>query len=139
MARRRQRSIEIYEIDPAIRSELVSLLKKIDQFTNIDLSSIKITGLEIFTSKFKKIDEAANNVDNFIQINGDRIVSASKFAKICKIARLTLDRWIEADIFFREDGTSMRCTPYRYNSYFKPKYKFKLSTARDQLIKVKKQ
>ncbi len=100
MPRRKQykipaRKMEVYD---AIVAEL--LLNP--ELTDYDLETIEISVKKKITPRIRDIDKAIDNLKRYISVNkefiqivnGEAIVSKKDIAKMLKISRPTLDKWI---------------------------------------------
>ncbi len=100
MPRRKQYKISARQT--AIYDAIVAELQKNPELTDYDMETIEISVKKKITPRIHDIDKAINNLTRYIAINkefiqivnGEAIVSKKEMAKMLKISRPTLDKWI---------------------------------------------
>lgn len=101
MPRRKQTTLKIQDIK--LSEEIINLLKQEPQFEGCDFTTVKVSALETIEPKIKDIDRAIDNLERYLYINKNccetfddlRYVEKQKLAKMLKVSRSTLDRWVE--------------------------------------------
>lgn len=100
MPRRKQYKIPAREM--AIYEAIVSELQKNPELADYDMETIEISVKKKITPRIRDIDKAIDNLKRYILVNkefiqivnGEAIVSKKDIAKMLKISRPTLDKWI---------------------------------------------
>lgn len=106
MPRRKQYKILASQTD--IFDSIVAELQKNSELADYDMESIEISVKKKITPQIRNIDKAINNLKRYIAvnqefiqiINGEAIVSKKDIAKMMKISRPTLDKWIKDGFIF---------------------------------------
>ena len=100
MPRRKQYKISARQT--AIHDTIVSELQKNPELADYDMETIEISVKKKITPRIRNIDKAIDNLKRYIAVNkefiqivnGEAIVSKKDIAKMLKISRPTLDKWI---------------------------------------------
>ncbi|SHF45950.1 hypothetical protein SAMN05444274_105305 [Mariniphaga anaerophila] len=100
MPRRKQYKISARQT--AVYEAIVSELQKNPELVDYDMETIEISVKKKITPRIRDIDKAINNLKRYILVNkefiqivnGEAIVSKKDIAKMLKISRPTLDKWI---------------------------------------------
>ena len=100
MPRRKQYRISARQT--AIYETIVSELQKTPELADYDMETIEISVKKKITPRIQNIDLAISNLKRYIAINkehiqtinGEMIVTKKDIAKMLKISRPTLDKWI---------------------------------------------
>ena len=100
MPRRKQYKISTRQT--AIHDTIVSELQKNPELADYDMETIEISVKKKITPRIRNIDKAIDNLTRYIVVNkefiqivnGEAIVSKKDIAKMLKISRPTLDKWI---------------------------------------------
>lgn len=101
MPRRKQYKILASQTD--IFDSIVAELQKNSELADYDMETIEISVKKKITPQIRNIDKAINDLKRYIAvnqefiqiINGEAIVSKKDIAKMMKISRPTLDKWIK--------------------------------------------
>ena len=100
MPRRKQYKIPARQT--TIYEAIVSELQKNPELVDYDMETIEISVKKKITPRIRDIDKAIDNLKRYILVNkefiqivnGEAIVSKKDIAKMLKISRPTLDKWI---------------------------------------------
>ncbi|MCW0484805.1 hypothetical protein [Gaoshiqia sediminis] len=100
MARRKQ--YKILARQTAIYKTIVSELQKNPELADYDMDTIEISVKKKITPRIQNVDKAIRNLTTYLAVNkeyiktfnGETIVSKKEIAKMLKISRPTLDKWI---------------------------------------------
>lgn len=100
MPRRKQYKISARQT--AIYDTIVSELQKNPELADYDMETIEVSVKKKITPRIRNIDKAIDNLKRYIAVNkefiqivnGEAIVSKKDIAKMLKISRPTLDKWI---------------------------------------------
>ncbi len=100
MPRRKQHKILARQT--AIYDTIVAELQRNPELANYDMETIEISVKKKITPRIRNIDKAIDNLKRYIAVNkefiqivnGEAIVSKKDIAKMLKISRPTLDKWI---------------------------------------------
>nr|MBD3621190.1 hypothetical protein [Sunxiuqinia sp.] len=100
MARRKQ--YKILARQTAIYKTIVSELQKNPELADYDMETIEISVKKKITPRIQDVDKAIRNLTTYVAVNkkfiktfeGETIVSKKEIAKMLKISRPTLDKWI---------------------------------------------
>ena len=100
MPRRKQYKISANHT--AIYDAIVEELRKNSELADYDMGTIEISVKKKITPRIQNIDLAINNLKRYIAvnrehiqtINGEMIVSKKEIARMLKISRPSLDKWI---------------------------------------------
>lgn len=100
MPRRKQYKISARQT--AIYEAIVSELQKNPELADYDMETIEISVKKKIVPRIRNIDKAIDNLKRYIVVNnefihivnGEAIVSKKDIAKMMKISRPTLDKWI---------------------------------------------
>ncbi len=100
MPRRKQYKIPARQT--AIYGAIVAELQKNPELADYDMETIEISVKKKITPRIRDIDKAIDNLKRYIAVNkkfirvvnGETIVSKKDIAKMLKISRPTLDKWI---------------------------------------------
>ena len=100
MPRRKQYKISANHT--AIYDAIVEELQKNPELADYDMGTIEISVKKKITPRIQNIDLAINNLKRYIavnkehfqDINGEMIVYKKELARMLKISRPTLDKWI---------------------------------------------
>ena len=100
MPRRKQYKISARQT--AIYGAIVSELQKNPELADYDMETIEISVKKKIVPRIRNIDKAIDNLKRYIAVNnefihivnGEAIVSKKDIAKMMKISRPTLDKWI---------------------------------------------
>ncbi|WP_372773586.1 hypothetical protein [Mangrovibacterium sp.] len=100
MARRKQ--YKILARQTAIYKTIVSELQKNPELADYDMDTIQISVKKKITPRIQNVDKAIRNLTTYLAVNkeyiktfnGETIVSKKEIAKMLKISRPTLDKWI---------------------------------------------
>lgn len=100
MPRRKQYKISARQT--AIHDTIVSELQKNPELADYDMETIEISVKKKITPRIRDIDKAIDNLKRYIVVNkefiqivnDEAIVSKKDIAKMLKISRPTLDKWI---------------------------------------------
>ncbi|KOH45965.1 MerR family transcriptional regulator [Sunxiuqinia dokdonensis] len=100
MPRRKQYKISARQT--AIYKTIVSELQKNPELADYDMETIEISVKKKITPRIQDVDKAIRNLTTYVAVNkefiktfeGETIVSKKEIAKILKISRPTLDKWI---------------------------------------------
>lgn len=100
MPRRKQHKILARQT--AIFDVIVAELQKNPELADYDMQTIEISVKKKITPRILNIDKAIDNLTRYIAVNkefiqivnGEAIVSKKDIAKMLKISRPTLDKWI---------------------------------------------
>jgi len=100
MARRKQYKISARQT--AIYKTIVSELQKNPELADYDMETIEISVKKKITPRIQDVDKAIRNLTTYVAVNkefiktfeGETIVSKKEIAKMLKISRPTLDKWI---------------------------------------------
>ena len=100
MPRRKQYKISARQT--AIHDTIVSELQKNPELADYDMETIEISVKKKITPRIRNIDKAIDNLKRYIAVNkefiqivnGEAIVSKKDIAKMLRISRPTLDKWI---------------------------------------------
>jgi len=100
MPRRKQYKISARQT--AIYDAIVAELQKNPELADYDMETIEISVKKKITPRIRDIDKAIDNLKRYIAVNkefirivnGEAIVSKKDIAKMLKISRPTLDKWI---------------------------------------------
>jgi predicted DNA-binding transcriptional regulator AlpA len=101
MPRRKQYKISARQT--AIYEAIVSELQKNPELADYDMETIEISVKKKIVPRIRNIDKAIDNLKRYIVVNkefiqivnGEAIVSKKDIAKMLKISRPTLDKWIK--------------------------------------------
>jgi predicted DNA-binding transcriptional regulator AlpA len=100
MPRRKQYKISARQT--AIYKTIVSELQKNPELADYDMETIEISVKKKITPRIRDVDKAIRNLTTYVAVNkefiktfeGETIVSKKEIAKMLKISRPTLDKWI---------------------------------------------
>ena len=100
MPRRKQYKISARQT--AIYDAIVAELQKNPELADYDMETIEISVKKKITPRIRNIDKAIDSLKRYIAVNkefiqivnGEAIVSKKDIAKMLKISRPTLDKWI---------------------------------------------
>ncbi len=100
MPRRKQYKISARQT--AIHDTIVAELQKNPELADYDMETIVISVKKKITPRIRNIDKAIDNLKRYIAVNkefiqivnDEAIVSKKDIAKMLKISRPTLDKWI---------------------------------------------
>jgi hypothetical protein len=100
MPRRKQYKISARQT--AIYEVIVGELQKNSELADYDMGTIEISVKKKITPRIQDVDLAISNLKRYIAvnreliqtINGEMIVSKKEIARMLKISRPTLDKWI---------------------------------------------
>ena len=100
MARRKR--YKILARQTAIYKTIVSELQKNPELADYDMETIEISVKKKITPRIQDVDKAIRNLTTYVAVNkefiktfeGKTIVSKKEIAKMLKISRPTLDKWI---------------------------------------------
>lgn len=100
MPRRKQYKISARQT--AIYDAIVAELQKNPELADYDMETIEISVKKKITPRIRNIDKAIDNLKRYVAVNkefiqivnGEAIVSKKDIAKMLKISRPTLDKWI---------------------------------------------
>ncbi len=100
MPRRKQYKLPARQT--SIYEAIVSELQKNPELADYDMETIEISVKKKITPRIRDIDKAIDNLKRYISVNrefiqivnGEAIVSKKDIAKMLKISRPTLDKWI---------------------------------------------
>lgn len=100
MPRRKQYKISARQT--AIYEAIVSELQKNPELADYDMKTMEISVKKKIVPRIRNIDKAIDNLKRYIVVNkefiqivnGEAIVSKKDIAKMMKISRPTLDKWI---------------------------------------------
>ena len=100
MPRRKQYKISARQT--TIYETIVAELQKNPELADYDMETIEISVKKKITPRIRDIDKAIDNLKRYISVNkefiqivnGEAIVSKKDIAKMLKISRPTLDKWI---------------------------------------------
>lgn len=100
MPRRKQYKISARQT--TIYETIVAELQKNPELADYDMETIEISVKKKITPRIRDIDKAIDNLKRYILVNkefiqivnGEAIVSKKDIAKMLKISRPTLDKWI---------------------------------------------
>ena len=103
MPRRKQYKISARQT--AIYDAIVSELQQNPELADYDMETIEISVKKKITPRIQNVDLAINNLKRYLAINrdhiktfnGEMIVSKKEIAKMLKISRPTLDKWIREE------------------------------------------
>lgn len=98
----RRKQYKILARQTAIHSTIVSELQKNPELADYDMETIEISVKKKITPRIRNIDKAIDNLKRYIAVNkefiqivnNEAIVSKKDIAKMLKISRPTLDKWI---------------------------------------------
>ena len=98
----RRKQYKILARQTAIHDTIVSELQKNPELADYDMETIEISVKKKITPRIRNIDKAIDNLKRYIAVNkefiqivnGEAIVSKKDIAKMLKISRPTLDKWI---------------------------------------------
>lgn len=98
----RRKQYKILARQTAIYDAIVAELQRNPELTNYDMETIEISVKKKITPRILNIDKAIDNLTRYIAVNkkfiqivnGEAIVSKKDIAKMLKISRPTLDKWI---------------------------------------------
>ena len=101
MPRRKQYKISARQT--SVYEAIVSELQKNPEMADYDMETIEISVKKKITPRIRDIDKAIDNLKRYISVNkefiqivnGEAIVSKKDIAKMLKISRPTLDKWIK--------------------------------------------
>ena len=101
MPRRKQYKISARQT--SVYEAIVSELQKSPELADYDMETIEISVKKKITPRIRDIDKAIDNLKRYISVNkefiqivnGEAIVSKKDIAKMLKISRPTLDKWIK--------------------------------------------
>ncbi len=100
MPRRKQYKISARKME--VYDAIVVELQKNPELAEYDMETIEISVKKKITPRIQNIDKAITNLERYIVVNkefiqiidGEAIVSKKDIAKMLKISRPTLDKWI---------------------------------------------
>lgn len=103
MPRRKQYKISARHT--SIYDTIVSELQKNPELADYDMETIEISVKKKITPRIRDIDKAINNLTRYVAmnkeyiqtINGETVVSKKEIARMLKISRPTLDKWIKEE------------------------------------------
>ena len=98
----RRKQYKILARQTAIHDTIVYELQKNSELADYDMETIEISVKKKITPRIRNIDKAIDNLKRYIAVNkefiqivnGEAIVSKKDIAKMLKISRPTLDKWI---------------------------------------------
>ena len=98
----RRKQYKILARQTAIHDTIVSELQKNPELADYDMETIEISVKKKITPRILNIDKAIDNLTRYIAVNkefiqivnGEAIVSKKDIAKMLRISRPTLDKWI---------------------------------------------
>ena len=98
----RRKQYKLLARQTAIYDAIVAELQKIPELVDYDMETIEISVKKKITPRILNIDKAIDNLTRYIAVNkefiqivnGEAIVSKKDIAKMLKISRPTLDKWI---------------------------------------------
>jgi len=98
----RRKQYKILARQTAIYDTIVAELQKNPELADYDMETIEISVKKKITPRIQNIDKAIDNLTRYIVVNkefiqivnGEAIVSKKDIAKMLKISRPTLDKWI---------------------------------------------
>lgn len=98
----RRKQYKILARQTAIYGTIVAELQKNPELADYDMETIEISVKKKITPRILNIDKAIDNLTRYIAVNkefiqivnGEAIVSKKDIAKMLKISRPTLDKWI---------------------------------------------
>jgi hypothetical protein len=98
----RRKQYKILARQTAIHDTIVSELQKNPELADYDMETIEISVKKKITPRIRNIDKAIDNLKRYIAVNkefiqivnNEAIVSKKDIAKMLKISRPTLDKWI---------------------------------------------
>ena len=98
----RRKQFKIPARQTSVYEAIVSELQKNPELVDYDMETIEISVKKKITPRIRDIDKAINNLRRYISVNkefiqvvnGEAIVSKKDIAKMLKISRPTLDKWI---------------------------------------------
>jgi hypothetical protein len=98
----RRKQYKILARQTAIHDTIVSELQKNPELADYDMETIEISVKKKITPRIRNIDKAIDNLKRYIAVNkefiqivnGEAIVSKKDIAKMLRISRPTLDKWI---------------------------------------------
>jgi hypothetical protein len=98
----RRKQYKILARQTAIHDTIVSELQKNPELADYDMETIEISVKKKITPRIRNIDKAIDNLKRYIAVNkefiqivnDEAIVSKKDIAKMLKISRPTLDKWI---------------------------------------------
>lgn len=98
----RRKQYKILARQTAIHDTIVSELQKNPELADYDMETIEISLKKKITPRIRNIDKAIDNLKRYIAVNkefiqivnNEAIVSKKDIAKMLKISRPTLDKWI---------------------------------------------
>ena len=98
----RRKQYKILARQTAIHDTIVSELQKNPELADYDMETIEISVKKKITPRIRNIDKAIDNLKRYIAVNkefiqivnDEAIVSKKDIAKLLKISRPTLDKWI---------------------------------------------
>ena len=98
----RRKQYKILARQTAIHDTIVSELQKNPELADYDMETIEISVKKKITPRIRNIDRAIENLKRYIAVNkefiqivnDEAIVSKKDIAKMLKISRPTLDKWI---------------------------------------------
>ena len=115
----RRKKIAIKAKDTSVYQLIVSELSKNPELADYDMSSIEITIKKKIEPTIKDVDKAISNLQQyyaankqFIQtFNGKQLISKKDLAKMLRISRPTLDKWLDHGFVKPSHvvGTSFEC------------------------------
>jgi transcriptional regulator with PAS, ATPase and Fis domain len=101
MPRRKQYKIPAREME--VFDAIVAELQQKQGLADYDMNTLEISVKKKITPRIRDIDKAIDNLKRYISVNrefiqivnGETIVSKKDIAKMLKISRPTLDKWIK--------------------------------------------
>ena len=98
----RRKQYKILARQTAIYDVIVAELQRNPELADYDMETIEISVKKKITPRIRNIDKAIDNLTRYIVVNkefiqivnGEAIVSKKDIAKMLKISRPTLDKWI---------------------------------------------
>ncbi len=98
----RRKQYKILARHTAIYKTIVSELQKNPELADYDMETIEISVKKKITPRIQDVDKAIRNLTTYVAVNkefiktfeGKTIVSKKEIAKMLKISRPTLDKWI---------------------------------------------
>ena len=104
MPRRKTLNVNLPELEHGL--DIFLKLKNDPMLAGYDLSTLKITIQESIIKQIKDIDRVTRNLENYLVANpnccelfdGMKYVSKQKLAKMLKVSRVTLDKWIADEL-----------------------------------------
>ena len=98
----RRKQYKILARQTSVYEAIVSELQKSPELADYDMETIEISVKKKITPRIRDIDKAIDNLKRYILVNkefiqivnGEAIVSKKDIAKMLKISRPTLDKWI---------------------------------------------